>query len=398
MRLFLAVLFLQGCGAQSRQLTILVSIDGFRWDYPDKAETPTLDQLARNGVRAERLIPCFPSKTFPNHYSIATGLYPENHGITANNMYDRRRDRYFAMSLRDAVHDPSWWQGEPIWVTAEKQGVKTAPFFWVGSETEIKGRLPSYWLPFQKDMTNVQRVDQIFYWLDLPVEQRPVFLTLYFDSVDDASHAHGPDSELLAPAIAEVDSTIRRLVNGLQERGLFRSTNLVILSDHGHATLSPERVIYLDDYVNMENIDVVDWNPVASINPAPGKEQLVLRQLVGAHPHLQVYHRSEIPERFHYRRGRNIADILALADEGWSITSHETVKPRYVSGGTHGYDNQLISMGAAFIAHGPAFKSGITTGPFQNIHIYELLAHLLKIRPAANDGSLDSVRVMLRSE
>ena len=386
------------CSSKRPPTVILISIDGLRWDFPEKTATPTLDFLTRSGVRAERLIPSFPTKTFPNHYTIVTGLYPGHNGILANNMYDPVRHKFFALDLRDAIRDSTWWRGEPIWVTAEKQGLKTAPIFWVGSETTINGIKPTYQVPFDATWSNRKRVEKALELLDLPPSERPFFLTIYFNNVDDACHDFGTSSDEVKKAIRDADQDIGFLLAGLKTRNLLEKVDILVVSDHGHADLSPDRVIYLDDYLDLDLVQVVDWNPVAEINPAEETEEEIYDQLVHANPHWTVYHRDEIPRRYHYRGDRNLPKIIAVADEGWAITSHRTVKPEYISGSTHGFDNHLLSMGATFIAHGPDFKSGFKMPPFANIHIYELLTHLLDLAPAPNDGSLDSVKVMLRSD
>lgn len=378
------------------QTVILISIDGFRWDYPEKADTPNIDYLIEHGVRAKSLIPCFPTKTFPNHYTIVTGLYPEHHGIIANNMYNPERSEYFRLSLREAVRDPVWWGGEPIWVTAEKNGLIAASYFWPGSGTKIKGTLPTYWYEYDGSVPNEARIQQLLKWLDLPEERRPALLLTYFSVIDDAGHDYGPESAQVKKAIEYIDSVLGILLDGLRQRALLDRVNIIVVSDHGMAEISPERVIFLDDTIEMKQVDIVDWNPVAAINPFPGQVDSVYHKLVHAHPHLKVYRKHEIPARFNYRDHPCITQILAIADEGWSITSHETVKPEYISGGNHGFDNQARSMGATFIAAGPAFKAGLTVPPFKNVHIYALLAEILDLPPAANDGSLDSVRVLLR--
>lgn len=406
----LAVLF--GCAQQRPQTVILLSIDGFRWDYMDRADTPNLDLLANDGVRAKSLIPCFPTKTFPNHYSMVTGLYPGHHGIVANNMYDPERDAWFGLSLREAVADSAWWGGVPIWVTAEQEGLTTAPFFWPGSETAIQGVRPHFWLPFDQTLTNIERTDRVLQWLDLPKPQRPRFLTLYFNSVDDAGHEMSPESPEIAQAIQAADSAVGYLIAALQERRLFQNVNLVVVSDHGMAKTSTDSVIVIDDYIDLDDAQIVDWDPVAAINPKPGKEKEVLQQLRQAHPRLQVFEKDEMPARFHYRENPRIPRIIAIADEGWIIKSRAALAalseqqstnsdgsghtpPSHLAG-AHGYDNSLASMGGFFVAHGPAFRRGLQVGRFQNIHIYEMIMHILRLEPAPNDGSLDSVRVMLR--
>jgi len=391
----LVLVTITGC-AKPQQTVILISIDGFRWDYVDRAETPNLDALIRNGVKAKWLIPSFPTKTFPNHYTIVTGLYPGHHGIVANNMYHPQRKAYFSLGLRDAIRDPAWWGGEPIWVTAEKQGLTTASFFWPGSEAPIGGIQPTYWKAYDGSVSHEERIQQVLRWLDLPEEQRPVFITAYFSSIDDLGHRVNPDSELMVPGIQAIDSTLGLLLDGLKARQLLQKVNILIVSDHGMAATSPERIIFLDDYVDLDSVHVVDWNPVAGINAATSDLREIYARLANAHPHMSVYLREDIPARFHYRGHPCIPEIIAIADEGWSITSRKTFDPVRFSGGNHGYDNSLQSMQSIFIASGPAFKKGIVVEPIENIHLYELMAHILAVEPSENDGSLDAVKAMLR--
>ena len=376
---------------------ILISLDGFRWDYLDIAETPNLDRLAAAGVRAEALVPIFPTKTFPNHYSIATGLYADHHGIVGNAMYDPELDASFSMRDRAAVSDSRWWGGEPIWVTAEAQGQVAAAYFWVGTDVEIAGRRPTHWKPYDGRTPNAARVRQVLEWIDLPDSKRPTLFTLYFSIVDGAGHRYGPASAQVKEAIARVDAAIGLLLDGLEDRGIWDRLNIVVTSDHGMASISPRRVIFLDDYLDLSDVYLSALTPVADIWPDEGREDAVYRALANAHPHLTVYRKRDIPERLHYRHHRRIAPIIAIADEGWSIARRGAFnrRSRRYTGGTHGYDNSVKSMHALFIASGPAFKDGLVVEPFQNIHIYELLCAVLGLRPAPNDGSLDSVVVML---
>ena len=386
-------------------ILLLVSLDGFRWDYLQRGQTPNLTRLAERGVRSERLIPVFPSKTFPNHYSIVTGLYPEHHGIVANTMYDPVLNARFRMSDRQAVGDERWWGGEPIWVTAEKQGLLTAPFFWVGSEAPIQGFRPTYWQRFDDDFPNSERVDQVLAWLDLPSDERPSFLTLYFSDVDTAAHDHDPDSAPeVAAAVREVDNALGRLLSGLDDRGLSDRVNIIVVSDHGMTALSPERVILIDEYLDLEVANVVDWNPVLALWPAEDRIEEVYRDLVGAHPHLQVFRRQETPERLRYLQHRRIAPIVALADEGWwlgtkrgleSVWTPEDHDADRFPGGTHGYDPALESMGALFIGAGPAFRKGLVVPPFENIHLYNLMCEILGLEAAPNDGDPAAILPLL---
>lgn len=376
---------------------ILVSLDGFRWDYLDRPEAVHLRELAARGVRAQALIPSFPSKTFPNHYTIVTGLYPGDHGIVANTMYDPGSDAWFRMSDAAAVTDGRWWGGEPLWVTAEKQGQHAATMFWPGSEATIEGVVPSRTRAYDGRVSNSARVKQVLDWLDLPAPEHPTFLTLYMSDVDGAGHSHGPDSPQVDSAIGRVDAAVGLLVDGLKARGVLGRTDLVIVSDHGMAATSADRLVVLDDYIDPRTVDVIDWSPVLAIRPHPGMADSVYRGLSRA-GHMQVWRKAELPERFHYWDNPRVAPIIGLADEGWSITTRQqaTTSPGRFNGGSHGFDPALASMHGILVAAGPDFRSGVEVPPVANIHLYDLMAHVLGLTPAQNDGSLDSVKVMLR--
>ncbi len=386
-------LLLIGCRVQTpaptRQTVILISLDGFRPDYLSTDSTPTLMRLANTGVRAKWLIPSFPSKTFPNHYSIATGLYPAHHGIVENRFWDPVLQADYASGRRPDMTDSRWWGGEPIWITAEKQGVRTAPLFWVGSEATINSMKPTYSLPFKNDMPNPARVDTLLAWLDLPANRRPTFLTLYLSLTDDAGHRYGPDAPQTRSAARQADQTIAQLLQGLAQRGLTSSTNVVVVSDHGMAAVSTSRVIFLDDAVNLDWVEHSYLGELTALWPKPGKADSVYLALTKTPiPHLQVYRRDDLPARFHYQNSPRIAPILCLPDAGWSVTRHAAFGKLNGSfaNGAHGYDNQDPAMRAIFIANGPAFPKGVVAEPFENVNIYPLLCQLLHIVPAPVDG------------
>ena len=379
---------------------ILISLDGFRWDYLRKAPAPALQRLVERGVRAEGLIPSFPTKTFPNHYTIVTGLTPEHHGIIANDIRDPATGRTFAMSKASEVRDSMWWGGEPLWVTAERAGRRAGTMFWPGSEAAIGGVRPTQWLPYRESMSGAARVDQVLAWLDLPASKRPLLLTLYFEDTDSAGHTNGPDSEAVRRAIGHVDGYIARLVRGLERRGLAARTNIVVVSDHGMAATVPKQVIELDDYISLDDVEVVDINPTLGLFPARGKENVVYRALAAAHPRLHVYRRQETPEAWHYREHRRIAPIVGVVDEGWQIV-RGTVVERAVRAvvpprGLHGYVPSVVSMHGILIAAGPAFKQGVTVPAMENVHVYNALATALGVKPAPNDGDMAVARRLLR--
>ncbi len=381
--------------ADYEKTLILISFDGFRSDYIDWYDTPNMDRLIKEGAWApEGMKPVYPSKTFPNHYSIATGLYPANHGIVSNSMYDAEMDEVFTIGNRDAVTDSRWWGGEPIWVTAENQDVKAATYFWVGSESPVKEVQPSYWYVYDGRVDGFDRVDQALAWLELPKEERPGFISLYFSDTDDAGHRYGPESDETAASVLKVDGYLGRLIDGLQERGLYDAVNIVIVSDHGMSELSPDRVIALDDYIDMDDVAMLDSNPVLGIYPKPGKRDILFAALKNAHPNMHVYLAEDVPERFHYTGNDRIPAIVGHVDDGWSFNRERAwaeANPDRFVGGTHGYDNELLSMRAVFIAHGPAFKDNVTIPSFLNIELYNTMAGIIGVDPAPNDGTAGSL-------
>ena len=377
---------------------LLISLDGFRWDYRSKADTPNLDFLAENGVSSESFIPVFPSKTFPNHLSIVTGYYPENHGIISNNMYDPEWDaEYYIGENSNPVKEGRWYEAEPIWVTAENQGKVTGTYFWPGSEAEINGKRPTYYGEYDGDISNEDRIQKILDWIDLPKLNRPVFMTLYLSDADSWGHQYGPDAMEMSSIIKELDDDIGILKKGLVERGILDHINIIVTSDHGMTGLSRDRVIFLDDYINLNNVKIIEWSPVAMILPDDEFIDSIYNALNGVHPQMSVYRKENIPERLHFNNHRRIPPVICIAEDGWSISDHDYYNnhPYSFTGGEHGYDPINKSMHGVFIASGPALKDNFTLGSFSNIHTYELMASILSLEPVENDASFDSISVML---
>jgi predicted AlkP superfamily pyrophosphatase or phosphodiesterase len=289
----------------------------------EKTDTPNLDRLAADGVKADALIPSFPSKTFPNHYTIVTGLYPENHGVTMNTMFDPVFDANFSLGNREEVQNSRWWGGEPIWVTAEKQGVKTLCNFWPGSEAEIKGFRPTYWVPYDGDMPNEDRVNKVFEYLDKPKKDRPHFFTIYFSDTDDYGHMAGPDSSAINTAIQECDARMGQLIKGLEDRNMLDRVDILIVSDHGMAQLSPERTLYLDDYIDTSDLTILNWYPVLDIWCDDSQVDSIYNLIHNKDEHLSVYKKADVPEQLHYNNNRRIAPIIGILDNGWSLTTHD---------------------------------------------------------------------------
>ena len=378
--------------APPRPPLIVVSFDGFRWDYLDRGLTPNLSRLAAAGVRARALVPSFPTKTFPNHYTLVTGLRPEHHGIVDNTVKDPETGAVFHASDTLAVRDPRWWGGEPLWVTAERQGGRSAAMFWPGSEAPIGGLLPTYWRHYDARVADSARVDQVLAWLDLPEAERPSVLLLYLSDTDDAGHAFGPDAPEMAVAIRQVDAMVGRLVAGLRARGPRGRANLVFVSDHGMEAIDTSRVVVLDDFVDPRAIELLTAGPLLIFNPRPGLEDSAARAAARI-PHAHVYRRQETPERWHYRDNPRIAAFVGVADAGWQVLERLPleIRPRLFIGGAHGYDPADPAMRGILVAAGPAFRRGVVVGPLGNVHVYDLLCRAAGLTSAANDGSPDSV-------
>lgn len=382
-------------------ILILISFDGWRWDYADRFPAPNLRALARGGVSVRQLTPVFPALTFPNHYTIATGLYPERHGIVANTMRDPAMPDLFSMSS-NAVRESAWWGGEPIWVTAGRQGRRTAAMFWPGTEAEIQGRRPTYWKPFDGKMPAEARFAQVREWLALPESQRPAFITLYLDDVDHAGHDFGPDGPELRAAVATLDRHLGALVAAIRNLGLEGRTTVSVVSDHGMAPLSGERVIWLDDYIDVSAVEVTEWEGVLMLAPRdPTAVEDLYQRLRGAHRRLRIFTRDTMPARLHYRRSPRIAPIVGIPDDGWTVTTRERRRRRLDEGrlpqrATHGFDPASTAMQGIFAAAGPEVRRGLAVPSIENVHLYNFLCDVLHVVPAANDGDPERVSAWLR--
>ena len=361
-------------------VTSLVSIDGMHPDYLTRGVTPNLSRLAGEGVTAA-LRPAWPTKTFPNHYSIVTGLVPDRHGIVGNRFVDPQfPDEIFTLPRLE----PHWWdQAEPIWVTAEKAGIRTATMFWPGSNSKVRGTYPSDWQQFNQEVSERQRVDAVIDWLRRPAATRPKFVTLYFDTVDTAGHRHGPDAVETNAAIANADMLIGRLLDELE--GLGQPANLIITSDHGMAQTSASRVIRLQDIADPSLYQVIEGGPYAALEPTPGNEAKLSAALLRPHANMECWARGTMPVRFKYGSNPRTPAFVCLAESGWTVTDRP-VDPNY-GGGAHGYDNRDPAMLAAFVAHGPAIARGRTLPTGDNVDVYPLLRRLMGLSPATGiDG------------
>lgn len=375
----------------NRRLTILVSIDGFRADYLQRGQTPALASLAWRGAVSRGLIPSFPSVTFPNHYSIVTGLVPDHHGIVNNVMLDPAiRDPVFALSSRSAVSNPLWWnEATPVWVSAARQGKITSAMFWPGTEVKIGGVQPRDWLPYSDAMTSQDRVDHLLGWLAVRPAERADFATLYFSEVDTVGHVAGPDTPELDAALKRVDTAIARLLSGLRRLGLRSLTDLVIVSDHGMAPVRPDGVIDLRGLLNGQADSKIRWTgSFAGIEPPPEGIARTLAALA-AEPHMQCWAKADMPAAFRFGTHRRIPPIVCLAQTGWWITddpAHGALR------GLHGYDPRDPLMAGLFIAQGHRIRRRHLDA-FVNVEVYPLLCRLLGVAPEPGDatGSLLSL-------
>ncbi|WP_100258891.1 alkaline phosphatase family protein [Qipengyuania seohaensis] len=380
---------------QRERMTILVSIDGFHPDYLERGLTPTLSALAEGGVTAS-MRPSFPTKTFPNHWTLVTGLVPDHHGITANRMEDQGRpEEPFTM----ATVDPYWWnEARPVWVEAEEAGIRSAAMFWPGSAVPWGGTaqgwgpvsdgvLPSDWQQFSMQISNTQRVNAVLDWARRPADIRPEFVTLYFDTVDTAGHDGGPDSEEVDAALRDVDSHIARLTDELRKLG--QPADLVIVSDHGMAATSSERVIALNEVLDESLYRLVEAGAYATFEPTAGNEAALVKALVETdHANMKCWEKSAIPAKYQYGTHGRIPPIFCLPDTGWTITRS---RPNNAwTGGNHGFDMYAPEMAALFIANGPSFPAGRELASFQNTSIAPLLRHLVGLPQADRaDGTLE---------
>lgn len=396
----LAVLIAAGCAsprtAPPPPPLVLISIDAFRWDYTAlyREETPHLRSLARDGVVADGLVPVFPSNTFPNHYSIVTGLYPAKHGIINNRMFDAARGEFFHYNRPNSVRQSHWWGGEPIWATAIRQGGVSAAWFWPGSEAAIGGVRPTKWRHYDPALPFETKLEELVAWLSGIDRGKPAVAVFYFEEINNVGHKFGPRSPELAAAIRIVDRQLAALHARLRAAGI--EPNLVIVSDHGMTPISPDRVVLLDDFVAPENVQVDFDGSVAGLHPRHGDVDALVRAFARA-PHVQAYRAEDLPARFHLRNNPRIPPVWLIPDEGWEIyprASFESWRDR-MNKGDHGFDPAFRSMHGIFTGYGPSFRRGVKLPPTENVHVYNLLCAALGLSPAPNDGDHRLARAAL---
>lgn len=380
---------------QAKHYVLLVSLDGYRYDYADKFGAANLQALEARGVSAPKgMTPSYPSVTFPNHYSLVTGLYPEHHGIVAMSFFDPIRKQTYSYNNPATDADGSWYGGTPLWVLAEKQGMRTACFFWPGSEAEIQGTRPSYYVKYEDALAGEKRVDQVLDWLRLPPEQRPHFVTLYFSEVDHAGHIFGPDSDETRAAVLHVDSLLARLESGLKDLAL--PVDLIVVSDHG---MEKEQGgwINLNQYADLSGFTTAGALLYA---PSEAAAQKAYESLKGASDKFRVYRRLDMPFSLHYDADPREGDPIVVPTGPYAIRAvpRSATADRPPNLGVHGYDPQSMPlMNALFAAEGPDIQPGVRLPPFPNISVFPLVERLLGLERIPVDGDIEPLASVLRS-
>jgi alkaline phosphatase D len=381
--------------AQKQHYVVLVSLDGFRWDYTAKFGASHLLALGKQGVWApDGMLPSYPSLTFPNHYTIVTGLYPEHHGLVANSFYDETKQARYAISNSKASTDGSWYGGVPLWSLAESQGMRTACLFWPGSEAKIAGFQPTYYLHYDDKIDDVARIGQVIAWLKLPEAERPHFITLYYSHPDHEGHEFGPEATETRAAVLKMDGLVGKLKSALDATAL--PIDLVVVSDHGMAKVEGGWIT-LDQFA-----DLTGFETVGSLLYGKTEEDRarVYNQLKKASSQFIVYRRKDLPAGLHYNENARAGDPVVVATGPYAIRAHAPptgTADQPPIAGMHGYDpRKMPQMKASFFAAGPDILPGKTVAPFENVNLYPWIAHILGLTPAKNDGSLNVLAGTLR--
>ncbi len=376
---------------------ILISFDGMRSDYLDRIHLPNFERVMRRGVRSAGMIPVYPSKTFPNHYSIVTGMYSETHGLVGNRFWDARRGAMYSMSDTSAVRDGSWYRGEPIWATAEKQGMVAASFFWVASEAPIGDVRPSYYKTYDGRVPNVNRVDSVLAWLSLPERQRPHMVTMYFSDVDGAGHSHGPLAPQVDTAAARVDSALGRLLDGIAHLPIANRVHVILVADHGMSETRRRWYAALDTLIDTTGVRLAEGGPLANLHVAGGRQRAtVLRDSINRRLRFgRAYLRGELPAHLHYDKDPRIGDLVVVMNDHWQIGAANR-GPRDDDGATHGWDPTFPSMHAIFVTSGPGVPAGKVIPSFENVDVYPYIAELLGLTPAPGiDGRRGRLKALI---
>jgi predicted AlkP superfamily pyrophosphatase or phosphodiesterase len=391
---------------EKEPIVILISLDGFRYDYVERFQPENLSRFIAEGTAAKGLIPSFPTKTFPNHYTIATGMLPEHHGLVDNAFYEPFKDQVYTMGNRDIVQDGYWYGGTPIWVLAEQNGIKAASYFFVGTEAPIQGLRPSYYYDYDGGVPNLTRIAKVFDWLRLPAAERPRLITLYFSDMDDTGHRYGPNNDLeLKKTLGRLDHELGALFEGLESFDL--PIHVVIVSDHGMSEVKQENLILLEELTDGIQGQVVNNGALAHLHlEEPKEKEKVIQVLRARNPNISIDDLSTTENysdltAFPQRKG----DLLILPKEGFYLTDVRG-KMRYQNNaarfqtqvfGEHGFSPSYRDMWGIFYAKGPQIKEGLKVEPFQNIHIYPMLCRILGLPvPVGIDGKLEVLLPVLK--
>jgi predicted AlkP superfamily pyrophosphatase or phosphodiesterase len=379
-------------GAPDRPYVVVVSLDAFRHDFIGRYRVASLERLASRGMVAGALVPPFPAKTFPSHYTIATGLYPGHHGILSNTFHDPARGGWFRVKDSTTVRDGHWYGGTPIWVAAEREGVRTAVYFWPGSESAVQGVRPSAWRHYRASLPDSVRVDESLAQLGLPAVRRPHLVMLYLTDVDDTTHRHGPESPRTAVAVASVDRALARLLDGLARLPIADSVNVVVLSDHGMRDNPPDAILPLRSMLAAAGIDTTrvlmgDNGPVMSL--WFGGDSALARRTLGVLErglvHARAYALGATPARWHVDGNPRGGDVLVVAEPGYIVA--KSAGDRVLDRGTHGWDSEDPLMHGIFVAAGPQIRASGPIPAFESVHVYPFLAALLRLeRAPRGDG------------
>ncbi len=382
---------------------IMVSLDGFRWDYVEKYKPPYLTEFIRNGVKAESLIPSFPSKTFPNHYTIATGMYPDKHGIISNNFYSYKKGMDYKMGNREIVEDGTFYGGTPIWVQADKANMVSASYFFVGSEANIQGKFPTYYHKYDGSIKNEVRVAETLKWLALPEKERPHMITLYFSDMDDTGHRYGPDNqEQIKKALYALDENLGALFKGVGATEL--PVNIIVVSDHGMATLETKNMMAVEDLENDELFTIINSGAILNVHPkGTATVETVYDYLKERESHFKVYMTQNTPGFEYTPKNKDWGSIQVIPDLGYYFSSSQRIQmlnEKSISTiGVHGYDPKYKDMHGIFYANGPAFKKGYAAPSVKNIHIYPLICEILGLDiPSDIDGDLNEIKSVLKTD
>jgi predicted AlkP superfamily pyrophosphatase or phosphodiesterase len=376
---------------QSKHYVVLVSLDGFRYDYPGKYGAPHLQSMATRGASApDGMLPSYPSLTFPNHLALITGLYPEHHGIVGNTFYDPSRDATYVYTQSKTNGDGSWYNGTPLWVLAEQQGMRSACLFWPGSEAEIQGKRPSYYLHFDDKIDDQKRIDQVIAWLQLPPEQRPHFITLYYANVDHAGHSYGPESEEVRAAVHHLDDMVGELETKLAT--LHLPIDLVVVADHGMVTLKPDNV-NLSDYADLSDFRTEGSLLYAKDDDGESAAQAYDEFKAHPDPRFSVYRRADVPAALHFNENAREGDPVIVPNGPYNIRAHASIAGAETRlgllRGAHGFDPRTMpEMKAIFFAEGPDIKPDTRLPTFENVNVYPFIAKMLGLTAPPIDGNL----------